>query len=132
MKLKSRQDQQTERTARKKGEAKGGRRRRHRAEKRDRDKRGGKHGPLRAWSEERKRKKEGEKGGRAKAVVLSVAGVGAAIAAAVGAKRLLGRSSGAEVEGVGDQPAPVDNGPTAAEVGEPETKAGGDGTATGA
>ncbi len=126
MRLKSRQGKRTEEGRKKQDEARGGRRRGCRARKRDRDK----HGPLQAWSEKRQREKKSEQRGRAKAVALSVAAVGAAVAGAVGVKRLLGRSSGAEIEGAGDQPTPADTGP-AADEGEPEAQAGDDGATAG-
>ena len=67
-------------------------------------------------------KREKENGGRGKAVVLAVVGAGAAVAGAIGVKRLRGRSSDAEPT-PGDQPPPTEDATTSAEGDEPDASA---------
>jgi hypothetical protein len=75
-------------------------------------------------------KREKENGGRGRAAVLAVVGAGAAVAGAIGVKRLRGRSSDAE-PALGDQPPPTEDATSSADGDEPEASDG-DEAATGA
>ncbi len=124
MRFKPNRDQPTRKSGKAKEKRQCGAHRWHRAEKQSKRERG----PLRAWYREKKHK-QSQGSGRGKAMALSVAGVAAAALAALGAKRVLGRSSRVGEQADGDQPPPAQEGPAADEA---TASAGQDGAETSA